>query len=312
MTPGGVLTGAGSSERPPGDSAHDLRPHPGDHGGADGGSGAGQHRHRHRGPGGAPRRRLPVERDPANDGGRARQVCPAGGAFLRAGRQPDERRRRDGTHFHLRPCPVQPHPRRSRPGQRRGQHDLRRHVGGGTGGPCRSRRGGDAGHAPKRLSGRYLGRGNAGLLHHRADHSAIHRIDRLRTGHGHIGGAAVPGRHPAGPGDRGDHHGLHLGLGSAAPYRLGPAGAFPPGRSLAGPQGRRAGPAVAGADHRGADHRRDHAHRGGRAGRRLCPAGGDHLSGADLAAAAGTASSSPSKPPPSSCTSSPCPWSWAG
>ena len=176
---------------------------------------------------------LPPRRAASHDDRQRRQLRAARRSLLRPRRQPDERHRHHRAHLRLRPGALRRLPRRPRPCQRGGQHDLRRNVGGGSRRPGWSRRGGNAGHAPERLSRRLLGRRDPGVVHHRAHHSAEHRVGGLRPRHRHVGGAPVPGRHPSRRHDRPCHHGLHFLLRTVQADNLGPAGTVSIRRVLA-------------------------------------------------------------------------------
>ena len=69
---------------------------------------------------------------------------------------------------------------RARACQRGGLGDLCRHVGHGRGRCRRARHHRDQGHARPRLQDRLRGRRHGGLLHHRADHSAVAADGHLR------------------------------------------------------------------------------------------------------------------------------------
>ena len=151
----------------------------------------------------------------AADGGRApddqrhRQFSAARGAVLHPCRQPDEQRRHHQPHLQLRAGAGRLD--EGRPGTR--QHhrvgDLRRHVGHGhrrCRGPRHHR---DQGDARSRLLEGILGRRHGSIRDARPDHSAVAAVRDLRHGGQRLDRPAVPGGHPAGPGDDGadDAHG---------------------------------------------------------------------------------------------------------
>ena len=119
-------------------------------------------------------------RDPAPDGGRARQLSAAGGAVLHSRRQSDELRRHHQPHLRFRGGDLRLDEGRSRARQHLRLGDLRRHVRHRDRRCRRPRHHRDQGDEGPRLQHRIRGRRHRGLRHARSDHPAVAAVRDLR------------------------------------------------------------------------------------------------------------------------------------